>query len=392
MSKRKRGRNRKGDGCIYERHGAFHFRYYITVDGEKIRRSELLHTKDDVYKSRSCDAVKELADAVRQRVKAEAKSPLELGASQTLHEFWEKTYLPFIEGNKKVSTVRGYVQIWNQHLKEHFAEQTLQEYRTHVGSKFLLSLTKTQGLRTLNHVRSLASGIFTHAINLGLLEQNPWHDVKILGKVSPPKPTDWYTLEEAENIISALVDHVDCQLVMALACFLGLRPGEIAALRWEDFDDDYVHIRRAIAAGVIGTTKTPESVASLPLLGRVRLFLNLWHEKCGRPKVGWVFENERRNPINLKDVVRRIIRPIVEGAGLKWKSIYAGRRGAGTAVIGLTGGNYAAAQELLRHKHMTTTLQFYKKQTQQALADGVKALETALRPRALNAPQMVGSQ
>jgi hypothetical protein len=52
-------------------------------------------------------------------------------------------------------------------------------------------------------------------------------------------------------------------------------------------------------------------------------------------------------------------------------------------MIGLTGGNYAAAQELLRHKHMTTTLQFYKKQTQEALSDGVKALNAALQPKAL---------
>jgi hypothetical protein len=34
---------------------------------------------------------------------------------------------------------------------------------------------------------------------------------------------------------------------------------------------------------------------------------------------------------------------------------------------------------------MTTTLQFYKKQTQQALSEGVKALNTALQPKALAA-------
>jgi integrase len=156
-------------------------------------------------------------------------------------------------------------------------------------------------------------------------------------------------------------------------------------LKWEDFDDDCVHIRRAAVHGVEGTTKTPESVASLPLIDRVRLFLNLWNEKCGTPKEGWIFCNERGNPANLKDMVRRTIRPAVEAKGLEWKSIYAGRRGAGTAIIGLTGGNYAAAQELLRHKHMTTTLQFYKKQTQEALSEGVKALEAALKPKALTA-------
>ena len=80
---------------------------------------------------------------------------------------------------------------------------TLQSYRTHVGSSFLLSLTKTQGRRTLNHIRSLASGIFTHAINEGRLESNPWHDVRILGKVKPPKGTEHYTLEEVEQVIQA---------------------------------------------------------------------------------------------------------------------------------------------------------------------------------------------
>jgi integrase len=352
----------------------------------RVLKSHKLSDRNEKFFSASCKAVQDKCDEFLRGINPMSTQDM------PVREFWTTTYLPFIQQHKKASTVRGYIQIWNQHLQTHFADRTLQEYRTHVGSQFLLSLTKTQSLRTLNHVRSLASGIFAHAINLGLLEQNPWHDVKILGKVSPAKPTKWYTLEEAENIISALVDHVECQLVMALACFLGLRPGEIAGLRWEDFDSDYVHIRRAVAAGVVGTTKTPESVASLPLIDRVRLFLNLWREKCGRPAEGWVFENERGKPANLKDMVSRTIRPSVEAAGLEWKSIYAGRRGAGTAIIGLTGGNYAAAQELLRHKHMTTTLQFYKKQTQQALPDGMKALEAALNQKALNAPQMVGSE
>ena len=70
-------------------------------------------------------------------------------------------------------------------------------------------------------------------------------------------------------------------------------------------------------------------------------------------------------------------------AGLEWKSLYAGRRGAGTARIGLTNGNYAAAQELLRHKHMSTTLNFYKKQTESALEAGMQALQDAANRRSL---------
>jgi integrase len=110
-------------------------------------------------------------------------------------------------------------------------------------------------------------------------------------------------------------------------------------------------------------------------LPQVRIPLELWRAKSGGKKEGWVFPHERGNPQDLKDTVARTIRPVVQRAGLVWKGLYAGRRGAATAIIGLTNGNYAAAQELLRHKHMSTTLQFYKKQTATALGDGLKALQ-----------------
>jgi integrase len=241
----------------------------------------------------------------------------------------------------------------------------------------LLGLTKTQGRRTLNHIRSLASGIFTLAINTGRLETNPWRDVRILGKVAQPKPTTHYTLEQAENIISALVERVDCQLMITLSFFAGLRPSEIAGLRWEDFDESAVNIRRACVRNKVVTCKTVESVATLPLLPQVLVPFALWRQKKGNPTEGWVFTNKRGHPQDLKDTVRRAIRPTLEAKGLEWKGLYAGRRGAATAIIGLTGGNYAAAQELLRHKHMSTTLNFYKKQTQNALGDGLKALQLA---------------
>ena len=51
---------------------------------------------------------------------------------------------------------------------------------------------------------------------------------KVLGKTLDNGVTGVYTLEEIENVISALVDHVDCQLIMALA-FLGLRKGDCRA-------------------------------------------------------------------------------------------------------------------------------------------------------------------
>ena len=211
--------------------------------------------------------------------------------------------------------------------------------------------------------------------------RNPWHDVKVLGKTKEPGETAHYTLEEAEDIISALVEHVDCQLIVALAFFLGLRPGEIQGLRWEDIDsgrDDqglqWIHIRRAVARNVIGETKTTSSVASLPLIAPVLIPLNLWRAKRGNPVEGWIFPNGKGKPVDLRSVIGRTIVPTLAAKKIEWKTLYAGRRGAATILTQLTG-DALAAKELLRHKNIAVTTDKYVKAIPEALLKGIKLLE-----------------
>lgn len=56
--------------------------------------------------------------------------------------------------------------------------------------------------------------------------------------------------------------------------------------------------------------------------------------------------------------------------------LYAGRGGAGTVLVDLTG-SLVAAQELLRHKSLTTTAMHYKMQTENAPPNGMKLLQAA---------------
>ena len=68
-----------------------------------------------------------------------------------------------------------------------------------------------------------------------------------------------------------------------------------------------------------------------------------------------------------------------EASGVTWKGLYAGRRGACTAIVEATNGNYAVAQAVLRHKTMDTTLRVYKKQiTPQGLLAGMKLFQKSL--------------
>jgi len=324
-----------------------------------------------------------LRDKILNAARVNEQSAGRAKQDMSVADFWEQRYLAYCEETialtgkprKRPSTVRGYKQIWRQHLAGHFGKLTLNEYEPSMGTRFLESLTGTQSKSTLKHIKALGGSIFRRAMIEQRIKVNPWHDVQMPDDAIESPRTQHYTLEEAENIISALVDHVDCQLIMALSCFLGLRPGEIAGLRWEDFDSECVHIRRSVVRGHLDVPKTPESIADLPLLDqRILIPLKLWHEKCGQPGEGFVFQNADGSHLHdLGNLLGKKIRPVVKAAGLQWKTLYAGRRGACTAAIEVS--SAAVAQQLLRHKTMTTTLNVYKKQiTSEAFKAGLKKL------------------
>ena len=355
-------------GYIYEAFGAFHVRYRVEeiVEG-KLARVQRSH--------RLCDKTKGLSTSSKavQRKCAEFMATINAQVTDqpqqpelTVAAFWDNTYWPFVQENLKPSTYLGYQQVWKQHLKNHFGEMTLREYRKGTGSVFLTALAKKYSQRTIAHIKNLASGIFTHAANLDLIDSNPWSFCKVLGKTKAPAATEHYTLEEIENIISALVDHVDCQLMMALSFFLGLRKGEIQGLQWADIEEEYLHIRRNLVRGHITTPKTKKSVRSLPLIQPVKGLLKLHRAKADDGV--WVFNR------NLMTVARSTIRPTLEKNKLEWKGFHAGRRGLGTVLRQITG-NSTAGRDVLGHEDEALTKDHYEGALPEGAMVAMKQLE-----------------
>jgi integrase len=342
-----------------------------------VQKSQRLCGKDREHVKPSSKAVQRLAAEFMATINTQAPGQ-PAPADITIAGFWQQVYEPFITDNLKPSTVMGYKQVWNAEkdgLKKHFGNRTLREYRTPDGSIFLTALAKKYSQRTVSHIKNLASGIFAHAVNVGEVDSNPWHDCKVLGKSKPIEATEHYTLEEIENIITALVEHVDCQLIMALCFFLGLRKGEVQGLQWGDVDQEagWLHIRRAITRRIVGTPKTLKSFRSLPLIQPVKGLFLLWRAKCKHDQV-WVFQTERRTPIELKDTATRVIRPALAEAKLEWKGFQAGRRGLGTALRALTG-NSTAGRDVLGHEDEGVTKEHYEGALPEVAMVGLKLLE-----------------
>jgi integrase len=375
-------------GHIFEQHGAFHLRYYTTeiIEGQpkRVQRSERLCSKDNKHHSTKCKPVQQLAAHVMEGVNAMTVSLPD--ADLKVAEFWEQTYLPHIERNTKASTLHGYRKLWEQHLKLEFSAFKLKDYRTHHATRFLTGLAERGlGVRTIAHIRSLASGMFRHALRLNRITANPWRDAGSLSAVKKPEATHAYTLEQAEAISNTLIDHPPAQVVFCLAAFMGLRPGEISALKWEDIDADWIHVRRSAWRGIVGTTKTDESVASVPLISPVREMLSAWKvQSAGGGE--WLFPSNRGDkPCNISQYAQRAIAPVLKAKNLKWHGLYSGRRGAATLLVQLTG-NAIASQYVLRHKNLATTTAFYVKPVRDAAVEGLKLVEAELlRRKALSA-------
>jgi integrase len=317
------GRHQTGN--VYYSFGAWHIRYRVTeLKGGKpvrVQRSEVLlrDPKTDLGtrekktgKIRPAKTVLDKAASFMQKINGLSGTVQE--DELPITEFWEKQYLPHCEKYKRVSTVRGYKKVWKQHLRPHFTGVNLSQYSTPQATRLLTKLAEDGlGRRAVARVRSLASGLFRYAKQLGVIKDNPWRDSGSLVLPKAPKETPHYLLEEAEAISNALHEafHSQEQLIFCLAAYSGLRPGEIAGLKWEDIAEGeertvggelwkgWLHVRRSVVCGEVGKTKTDESVAPVPLISPVCEMFKVWRIACGNPTTGWVFENRVGGPIDL---------------------------------------------------------------------------------------------
>jgi integrase len=254
-----------------------------------------------------------------------------------------------------------------------------------MGTRFLASLSAKLNINSLRHIKAIARDLFEYAINPeGRIKSNPWDAVRLPRDAMRAKATAAYTQAEYDAIIHALKDRLDCQLIFAIACYCGLRKGEIEGLKWEHFDRDGValHIQQSVSRGVIGLPKTESSIAPVIVPPQVKMFLHAWWEKKGKPTEGWLFPNNHlgTRPIDLHHLGYLTIKPILSEAGLKWMNWHACRHTCTTWLNAK--GNAKLAQMQMRHASMSTTLKEYdEKITLEAHRNGI--LETFSAPKLL---------
>lgn len=118
---------------------------------------------------------------------------------------------------------------------------------------------RTWALRVSRNVSKAISTMYQDAINVGLVESNPFANLRLpsaekTAEICPP------TLDEFRSLLNACTTlggyGAEFRAMIQFAAWTGIRAGELHALKWSDVDGDFLWVRRSRKSDLsIGTPK-----------------------------------------------------------------------------------------------------------------------------------------
>jgi integrase len=118
------------------------------------------------------------------------------------------------------------------------------------------------------------------------------------------------------------------QLIVRLALFSGMRPGEILALQWKHVADDHVQVAHRLYRGKLDSPKSERSKRRVALSRTTRELLREWRQQNepADPEA-WLFPSTKiTTPLGRDRTWRSIIQPRLKTIGLEWASFQIMRR------------------------------------------------------------------
>jgi integrase len=159
-------------------------------------------------------------------------------------------------------------------------------------------------------------------------------------------------------------------LVLTFA-YTGLRKGEVLALRWENVRDGAIWVEQSAWRGCFTEPKSVKSKAPVPLIAPLAKALEGYRR--GETE-GLVFAGLVGKPLNVDNLVRRVIRPAFQRAGIEWHGWHAFRRGLATNLKQL-GVDDKTIQAIMRHADYSTTLNSYVKSVPESVQEAMERYE-----------------
>jgi integrase len=291
------------------------------------------------------------------RVNTAAKMPPKSG--MTLETF-VKEWRTNVAVNLKNSTTRAAESHLRAHLLPKLGSLTLTEINTEIVQAFVAYLaTGGRSKKTVENVLLTLSSILRKA--------KAWDYACgsfSLAEITMPregvrKEQRCFTDEEVGTILAAAPEPFGT--ILALTSVLGLRIGEVLALRVSDvdFSRKIGRVRQSIDAATrkVQAVKSNASSADVPMPTQLEARLRK-HLQTHDGKTDLLFTNRRGRPYSANKLRAKTLHPLLVKLGIPLGGFHSMRHGAASALLA-DGATPAVVQKQLRHSDPRITLGVY---------------------------------
>ncbi len=344
MTTKKRGPARTGQ-LTWRATKGWCARIPLTIDGEHVRRTFELGTRDKGVARRKMARL--ISETASGDTTPDASAPLTVWDAVTMTVArWTGDGVRTVD--TRIAQLRRHALGCPGDCPEHHEHIAREPH--HIGHLSVTDVTREHIetiLRTMQaaglskqsgvHQRRYLSAVFDDLWRSDLVAENP------VAKVRPPKmrrdPRKRAVLTQDELVRYLAWVHPDDKhrgavlerqtMSVVSWCFGGLRTGELHAMRWDDFSDDF-------ASGFVRRGKT-EELQALPVPEVMRPYLLRWWRHVGSPETGLVFPCRRGDDVGAtrKQVshAKALRRDLMRAFGVETRSRVSVHRGGGRGEI-----------------------------------------------------------
>jgi integrase len=374
----KRGRERGQNGSLEvvgkeRKRWRGHYFIYERKDDKELRKHKAV-----ILGLRSKMTRKQAADALRAIIAEKAELPVEKQPDMTFGQFWRERFLPLHQMKWKSSSRQTQIDNIELYCVKPIESKLLKDLDKFSLQMHANRLAETYSKSVVSKYVIWCRAILEEAVDQELIPKNPAK--KLMMPETKPENKRFLEIDEIAIVLERLPFRE--RLILRISFILGLRPGELFALRWNDVDGHSLRLDEETVDGkMYPTLKTKSSRGFMALPASLREGLIEWRE-MQNPESGedFIFPNADGGVYRLdnyrSDVLRPRLKEIAKETGIDGIDFRACRRTCATHMS--QHGGIKEVQAHLRHSRATTTLEIYIQEIPKAVRDAVESLDSAV--------------
>jgi integrase len=275
-------------------------------------------------------------------------------------------------GRNELSTQDAYLAYAKNWILPKWGDHLLNQVKTVQVERWLLATPLANGTKA--KIKCVMSALFSHAVRWEFCPHNPISSGIPVGsggkrgpstgvRVSAKRQRSPLVLSPEQVKLGLSKLEFRDQLLVFLDGSLGIRQGEMGALRWLDCDFERLgfsvqHSYYWRRGGHLKDTKTEASAKPLPMHPSLKDALQEWRSQClhNQPE-DFVFASERlkgKKPLDLASVLKRKIQPAFKSVGIVEVGWHTFRHTVGTMLAEM-GEHQLTIRDYLRHSNLHVT-------------------------------------